>query len=163
MLARTPLQDWLKPMVTDARTRLLERIQTHSSSIVRESVHPAAHLDIRSYNLYGTTGFSLGMSALPLATPPDSAHLPMSTGGGGGEALKRSRCLYAEYLSSRAGVGEDASFDSVPTISDVEHIVDSYKETLDILKKEGDRNSCDFQLQAMHELGNIMYYMDDQK
>lgn len=151
-------------MVTDSRTRLLDRIQTLSGSIARESVHPAAHLDIRSYNLYGTTGFSLGMSALPLATPPDSTHMPTSIGGGE-EALKRSRYLYAEYLSSRAGVGEDASFGSVPTISDIEHIIDSYKETLDILKKEGNRDtcSCDLQLQAMHELGNVLYYMDDQK
>ena len=157
----------MKPILTDSRTQLLRRIETHSSLIIKEHVDPAAHLDLRSYNLYGDVGYSLGMSAIPLDSAPN---LPIENNEGspslltkGEQILRHSRYLYSQYLSSRE-TNLNCSNSSSVTITDIEHILDRYKEALDELKREGDgENGRSLQLQAMHELGNILYYLNDKK
>ena len=154
--------------MTHAKQSLVKRLETHSQLIVQESIDPAAHLDIRSYNLYGTVGFSLGMSALPLDTSPNIGEEKtiLTPPNRGKELLTQCRCLYSQYLSTRISLEESEmgiSPDSA-SISDVEHIVDGYKEALNELKKEGGGESgWSLQIQAMHELGNLMYYMNNRK
>ena len=160
---RCALQDLIKPLITESRHRLANRIKTHSSLIVREPVDPAAHLDVKSYNLYGTVGYSLAMSTIPHDSTHDSLsdNKLLTPPTRGEEMIKRCRSLYSLYLSTRNG---PVSYSG--SVSDIEHIIDGYKEAIQELKRDGaggGENGRSLQLQAMHELGNILYYLDDKK
>ncbi len=88
----------------------------------------------------------------------------------GKEILTDCHRLYSQYLSTRntrtvndeCGSVNDGC-GSVITISTIEHVIDRYKEAIEELKKGGADGCGLLQLQAMHELGNILYYLDDKR
>lgn len=107
-------------------------------------------------------GYSLGMSAVPLDT--DSLYdEDEATPTKGEDILKHARYLYSQYLSTRMSPDSMGTGPGV-MMSDIEHIVDRYKEAMNELKKEeGGDSGRSLKLQAMHELGNILFYMNDIK
>ena len=122
---------------------MAQRVQLHSRQFHHNPIDPAAHLDTKAYNIYGKVGFSLGLTNVP---PVQAMPQPPANDGCGQNLLQYSRKLASQCLIEGRG--------SCVSISDMEHVIDGYKEAIRMLLDEGREELA---AEGMHELGNLMY------
>lgn len=133
--------DILGPVILETQQKLAQRVQLHSRQLQHNPIDPAAHLDTKSYDIYGKVGFSLGLTNVP----PVQA-MPKPPANDGQDLLQYSRKLASQYLNERGG--------SCISVGDIEHVTDGYKEAIRMLLDEG---RVELAAEGMHELGNLMY------